>query len=117
MPGQPRDGDVGLRGQEEVGGAVPGHVDPPSGPDTAQQSDLQSGGVHGPRLLDGDQGRVLDDESCVAVTSPGLVLSRAGVEASVLPRDGGQQVAAVPPPLHVDCDPRPGPGHSRRGVT
>ena len=79
VPGQAGDGDVRLGGEEEAGGPVPGQVQRAGRDDTAEQGDLQSGGVDGPGVLDTDQGRLHHHQACVALspTTASTVLSPA----------------------------------------
>ena len=114
--GQAGDGDVRPGGEAEVGGTVPGQVDPASRDDTADQADLQSGGVDGPGGLDGDEGRVQHQQGGVAVRPPRTVGRPAGVEPAVCQGEGAQQEAPVPPPLHLHCPARPAPGQEGPGV-
>ena len=116
VSGQPGDGEVRPGGEAEAGGPVPGQVDPAYCEDTAEQGHLQSGGVHRPGGLDGDLGRVQDQQGAVAGSTARPVARPAGVEPAVPRADGGQQEAPVPAPLHLHGLTRPAPGDDRPGV-
>lgn len=114
VSGQAGDGDARLGGEEEAGGPVPGQVDLAGSDDTAEQSDLQSGGVDCPGVLDTNHGRLHHHQGCVALTP--TVPCPAGVDPGLAQCEGAQQEAPIPASLHLHWTAGLAPGQDRPGV-